>query len=314
MKIVVTGAGGFIGDAVAKKLSASGSRVIACVGIKGSQSVLQSCQYHGVLDSAEFGHMIQYEQPDFLVHCAGSASVGASIANPERDHANNVLLTRSIYSSVAQFSPRTRIVFTSSAAVYGQPDSLPVNEWTACNPISPYGKHKLECEEIGEWFRQHHNLDIINLRIFSAYGPGLRKQVLWDIFQKSIDSETVLLGGDGSETRDFVYVDDIAKLIDHIVQVPSWKQSVLDVASGESVTIRRLAERFLSVLEYRGQLCFSGEISAGSPRFWSASSETLSRFNLGPSVLLDEGLREYVRWIRDIEGVTNSNRFLARAG
>ena len=314
MKIIVTGAGGFVGHAVVKRLTATGSRVIACVNSRGSRRVLNSCHFDGLLGSAEFGQMIQFEKPDGLVHCAGSASVGASIANPELDHENNVLLTRDLYACVARFSPRTRILFTSSAAVYGQPDSLPINELTACNPISPYGKHKMECEEIGEWFRQHLNLDIVNLRIFSAYGPGMEKQVLWDTYQKSISRDTVMLGGDGSETRDFVYVDDIAKLIDHIVHAPQWKQSVLNVASGETVTIRQLAEQFLFALGYRGQLRFSGVISVGSPRYWSAGNATLSKLNLGPSVVLEDGLREYVRWIRHIEGATDPNRFLARAG
>ena len=315
MKIVVTGASGFIGSAVAKGLVATDARVIACVspkGLRGGEKVDRI--YNGMLGGPCFWQLLYDEKPDWIVHCAGSASVCASISNPDLDHASNVVLTRNIYACVAASSPRTRIIFMSSAAVYGQPEGLPINESTQCNPISPYGRHKQKCEEIGDWFRDHRGMNITNLRIFSAYGPGLTKQVLWDIYQKSVNGDDVELVGDGAETRDFVYIQDVANLVNHIVNTSHWNQNVLNVASGETVTIRQVAEQFLSELGYRGQLRFSGTIPLGSPRFWSADNTKLSRLELGPSVALEKGLREYVRWIKDAKGAFDSNRILARTG
>jgi len=248
------------------------------------------------------------ETPDYVVHCAGAASVGASIANPSHDHASNVALTRKLYACIAAASPRTRVLFMSSAAVYGQPEQLPINESTQCKPMSPYGLHKLECEEIGLWFRENDGMRITNLRIFSAYGPGLKKQVLWDTYQKSLKGDCVELGGDGTETRDFVYIRDLTNLVTKIVKNSNWNENLINVASGETVTIRALAEMFLSELGYRGQLRFSGTIPIGSPRFWTADNSKI----LG--LALEDGLREYVRWIRDAKGTFDSNRILARAG
>ncbi len=314
MKVLVTGANGFIGDAVTKELVATGHDVIACVRSIVLPQAASRRFYCGEMSGLDFQQYLRDEKPDYVVHCAGAASVGASIASPGQDYASNVVLTRNLYACIAVARPSTRVVFMSSAAVYGQPEQLPITESTQCKPISPYGLHKLKCEEIGQWFRENHGLQITDLRIFSAYGPGLTKQVLWDTYQKSLNAPCVTLGGDGSETRDFVYVRDLTNLVMAIIQDPSWNENRINVASGESVTIRKLAEVFLSELGYRGQLRFSGTMPSGSPRFWKADISKLMKLGMRPSVALEDGLREYVRWIRDAKGTFDSNRILARAG
>lgn len=314
MKVIVTGANGFIGDAVTKELVATGHDVIACVRSKALPHAAAVRVYCGEMSGPAFQQYLRDEKPDYVVHCAGAASVGASIASPGQDYASNVVLTRNLYACIAVASPSTRVVFMSSAAVYGQPEQLPITESTQCKPISPYGIHKLRCEEIGQWFRENHGLQITDLRIFSAYGPGLKKQVLWDTYQKSLNNPCVTLGGNGSETRDFVYIRDLTNLVMAIIRDSSWNENQLNVASGESVTIRELAKAFLSELGYRGQLRFSGTISPGSPRFWKADNSKLVELGLRPCFVLEDGLREYVRWIRDAKGTFDSNRILARAG
>ena len=165
MKILVTGANGFIGNAVAKELVAAGFDVIACIR---SAVLPQSdvCQvFGGEIGGAAFQQLLRSETPDYVVHCAGAASVGASFANPNQDLASNVILTRNLYACIALASPQTRVLFMSSAAVYGQPEQLPITESTPCKPISPYGTHKLRCEEVGHWFSENHGLQITNLRV-----------------------------------------------------------------------------------------------------------------------------------------------------
>jgi UDP-glucose 4-epimerase len=314
MKVLVTGANGFIGNAVARELVATGFDVIACVRSMVLSPAEMGRVYCGEMGGPAFQQLLRDETPDYVVHCAGAASVGASIAKPDLDYASNVVLTRNLYACIAVASPSTRILFMSSAAVYGQPEQLPITESTQCKPMSPYGLHKLKCEEIGQWFRDNHGLQITDLRIFSAYGPGLKKQVLWDTYLKSLKDNCVELAGDGSETRDFVYIRDLTNLVMAIIQDSSWNENRINVASGESVTIRELAKMFLSELGHRGQLRFSGTISVGSPCFWKADNSKLLGLGLRPSVALEDGLREYVRWIRDSEGTFDSNRILARAG
>ena len=314
MKVLVTGANGFIGSAVAQELVATGFDVIACVRSIVLPQAASRRIYCGELSGPDFQKYLRDEQLDYVVHCAGAASVGESIARPGQDYASNVVLTRNLYACIAVASPRTRVLFMSSAAVYGQPEQLPIIESTQCKPISPYGLHKLKCEEIGQWFRENHGLQITDLRIFSAYGPGLKKQVLWDTYQKSLKDNCVELAGDGSETRDFVYIRDLTNLVMAIVQDSSWNENRINVASGETVTIRELAEMFLSELGYRGQLRFSSTMPIGSPRFWKADNSMLLELGLHPCVALADGLREYVRWIRDAKGTFDSNRVLARAG
>jgi UDP-glucose 4-epimerase len=260
------------------------------------------------------GRLISDEKPKCLIHCAGSANVAASIRDPLQDWQSNVATTASIYSAVARHSPQTRIIYLSSAAVYGQPTSFPITEATPVAPLSPYGHHKHACELMGIAMHEQAGIDVINLRIFSAYGAGLRKQVLWDIYQKALQSPTVVLEGDGTETRDLINVDDIVRLINQIVQCSSPLPRLLNVASGESIDIASLAEQFLLRLGIKREVRFSGYRSPGVPMRWAVDISLLEQFSDAPKVPLDVGLSQYADWLRYREGGDDARRILAAAG
>ena len=113
----------------------------------------------------------------------------------------------------ASLSPprRPRVVFVSSAAVYGNPPSLPVDEKATPCPMSPYGRHKVECEQLLREFHERIELPSVSLRVFSAYGEGLRRQIFWDVCVQALANGEIRLHGSGSETRDFVHAYDVAK-------------------------------------------------------------------------------------------------------
>ena len=145
-KIVITGAGGFIGLNLCKYF-ASNNYVIACISKEDFANQIPAAKKIVMrLPNPQFEKMIAAERPDFLLHCAGGASVAESFKEPEKDFENNVLITQFILETLKKHSAHTKVVFFSSAAVYGNPAKLPIQGDTPAEPISPYGYHKLICE------------------------------------------------------------------------------------------------------------------------------------------------------------------------
>jgi nucleoside-diphosphate-sugar epimerase len=302
--VLITGAGGFLGSRIAEILRVSGQHVLP---------------FAGRLPSEEFAGLLRKSRPRLLVHCAGTSRVERSFEQTAADFHDNVVVTESVLAALAAASPGTRFVFLSSAAVYGEPLALPITEQTPPRPISPYGHHKLLCEGICRKYHELSGVSVAVLRIFSAYGPGLAKQVLWDIHQKSRQRTSqsrgiVRLDGTGQERRDFVYADDVARLVLRLVRndLPNWL--LVNVASGRSISIRELAEMFLAKLGRTGHVIFSGRSRRGAPRTWEADVAQLGSLGLDSLTPLECGLDHYAAWLREIEGGADANRILAVAG
>src|SRR5207248_3256916 len=125
----------------------------------------------------------------------------------------------------------------SSAAVYGQPDRLPVGETAPLRAISPYGEHRVVCETL----LRDSGLPAVVARVFSAYGEGLRRQVLWDICAKAINSAEVALDGTGDESRDFVHAEDVAAAVVVLIRKADFGGEPYNVATGVETRIGELA-------------------------------------------------------------------------
>jgi len=140
--IVVTGYQGFLGSAITKYLGAKPFSITG-IGVSGSGQVVRSActkEYEIELPDTRFDDIIQEIQPVALVHCAGTADVGASFRDPPGDYRRNVELTAFVLEGLRRYAPQCHLVLLSSAAVYGNPRSLPVSEAERCIPISPYGR------------------------------------------------------------------------------------------------------------------------------------------------------------------------------
>ena len=319
MSVMVTGASGFLGGTIARVVRARCKRLIVCAkpGDFDAQRISDRRLCFRLPDQ-RFASVVAQEKPTWLIHCAGSASVRASFADPAGDRRATVGVTEFIYRTLAKHSPKTRVINLSSAAVYGQPASLPITLDTPAIPISPYGVHKRECELISERFGDREGIETVNLRIFSSYGPGLRKQVLWDIYKKAMAGQTVSLFGDGTETRDFIFSRDVATFVNQMMHRPESaerpKTLYVNLASGRSVQIRDLATLFLRQIGSDAELCFSNEHAVGDPRHWAVDASPLDEFGFAPApTSLSEGLSIYARWIRSLTGNADADRILAAA-
>ena len=221
-KMVITGVNGFIGrhakEYFEKEYEITGLDLAAnYCGDRQPGDTMAYYQCNMSQESAEMAAIFTGVQPDVILHCAGSANVGASVVNPMADLDGNLHSLYQLLLALKSFEKRPQIIFLSSAGIYGNPRQLPVRESDAAAPMSPYGLHKHMAEELCEYYNRIHGYRIRSIRIFSAYGNGLRKQLLWDIYQKYQNTGRIELFGTGEETRDFIHVSDIVRAIELIL-------------------------------------------------------------------------------------------------
>lgn len=216
--------------------------------------------------------------------------------NPREDFHVNTVLTLEMLDALRRYTPQTRFILLSSAAVYGNPASLPIKESARRQPISPYGFHKMQSEIIAEEFYTVYNIRTCSVRIFSAYGPDLRQQVLWDICRKAREGSVVSLSGTGNESRDFVHASDIAKGIAQVVPGAEFHGEAYNIASGREVRIRDLAGRLIVALGEDSELRFTGQPRLGDPLRWCADISRISQVGYHTTIRIEEGIDEYAAW------------------
>ncbi|MDZ8068392.1 MAG: SDR family oxidoreductase [Nostoc sp. DedQUE08] len=296
--VLVTGVAGFIGRYVARYFSEQGWSVIGVDNSPPENAPLHNLTaYHRLkLPDPSLNNLLKEYSPNICIHCAGRASVGLSIIEPDVDFQSNTALTFEILNALRINAPRCRFIFLSSAAIYGNPESLPIGETQRCNPISPYGFHKLQSEQLCLEFSKVYDLPTASVRIFSAYGPGLRRQVLWDICRQAIYQPIVKLQGTGKESRDFIHVLDIAKALLLVATSAPMQGETYNFASGREVTISELAEMVFKSLDYKGSVEFDGMVPVGTPINWQADVTKLGSLGITDFLSLERGVRVYANW------------------
>jgi len=226
--VVVTGISGFIGGQTALLLKDAGERVI------GIDRHPLPAHLKGVCDrfvqedfsSKHALSVIVQELPDAIVHCAGASLVGPSMKDPALYYQNNVVDTFELLEIVRRALPKTKIIFSSSAATYGEPVMLPVHEVDPAEPVSPYGQSKLMVDMMLESYHRAYDLNCVSFRYFNACGADPKKRhgqapgathIIARVLEALRDDSEFTLNGvdfptpDGTCVRDYVHVEDIAR-------------------------------------------------------------------------------------------------------
>ncbi|KAF5054428.1 UDP-glucose 4-epimerase [anaerobic digester metagenome] len=290
--ILITGVNGFLGAWVARRLACR-HRVVG-IGRSAQSLAALDMEYHQVPFPTGLPELLAVTRPDVVVHCAGSASVPFSVAHPDEDFQAGPGLVANLLEAVKQSRLMPTIVFPSSAAVYGNPQRLPVAECSMLQPISPYGRHKIVSETLLRDANADHGIPFLILRIFSGYGAGLRKQLLWDAAGKMMAGDLVLHGS-GRETRDYIHAWDVARLIDQCIE-RDVRNVTLNVAQGKGVTVRELVELLTSHLAAGVSPRFSGKVREGDPLYWQADVSHLADLGFSARVTLAEGVAHFASW------------------
>jgi UDP-glucose 4-epimerase len=294
-RVLIVGASGFIGSHLSASL-AKDHEVYTC-----SSSGAGKSSSHRLIDGGnpDFQAVLYDVRPDICVNCSGAANVSASFQVPLADLELNVVRVSQLLDAIRIVGAPTRFVHLSSAAVYGNPLVLPITENAPIAPLSPYGHHKRLAELLCGEYSQLFGVPTLSLRIFSAYGPRLRKQIFWDIFQKWKINKTVQLFGTGDESRDFIYISDLCGAITRVLAAADFDGKAINVASGTPVTIREAANALLAALGSDTEATFSGDPRQGDPSQWCADIGLLSSYGFSPAHDIRSGLKETARWLKE---------------
>jgi len=296
MKILIIGSKGFIGSHVLYYFRHNNYEVT------GSDVVTdyQEKEYIQIdATNSNFHSIFEYHQPDICINCSGAASVPQSIDNPSRDYFLNTVNVFKILDAIRQYQPKCKFLNISSAAVYGNPESLPIQENAILKPISPYGIHKMQAEQICKEFFNYYNIPTCSVRIFSAYGNGLKKQLFWDMYHKFLNRGNIELFGTGKETRDFIHVEDISRAIHCVITNSTFTSEVINIANGKEFTIEYVAETFRNLLQSGKKIKFNNIVRPGDPLNWKADISILKSMGYQPTIDLETGIAQYIQWTKE---------------
>jgi UDP-glucose 4-epimerase len=306
MTVWVTGANGFIGRYLARELADAG---YAVHGI--GHGALENLEKHrvglqtwlnGEVDAANLNALAAgHGLPLKVFHLAGGSSVGLSIAQPFEDFSRTVASTARLLEWLRGSAPECRVIVASSAAVYGADHGGPISEDAVLAPMSPYGQHKLMMEQLCKSYAVSFGLRSTVARLFSVYGPHLRKQLLWDICYRLQQGErTLVLGGTGDEIRDWTDVRDVVRLLTKIGESPQQETfRVINGGSGRGTRVADIASMLVKNWGSQIAVRYSGVVRAGDPFSLLADDAGLRDLPFDWRIPIDRGLADYVSWFKD---------------
>jgi len=308
MRVVVTGGAGFIGSNLVRSLLSGGNDVLVLddlsTGKPENLDPRAGMRTLDILDDALPGVIAEFA-PDAVVHLAAQASVTASIRDPERDRAVNAEGTRRV-AAAARDAGAKRVISASSAAVYGEPEMLPLPETARLAPINPYGNSKLEAEGLLVAELAGTGTDYASFRFSNVYGPRQDAEGeggVVAIFLASVhEGRAPVIFGDGSQTRDFIYVGDVVAAIvaalhaEQPLAPAGDERGAYNVSTGERTSVEAL------VMAVRQAAQYLGPVERAEPREGDIVHSALDpakaaeRFGWQAAVGLDDGIAMTWRW------------------
>jgi UDP-glucose 4-epimerase len=301
---LVTGAAGFIGSHLVDALVAAGERPVALDTPRAWNTSPNLAHLAGRFDrlavdltGGDLPAVISERRPATIFHLSGFASVPASVRDPLHDYTRNAGGTLHLLDAVRTSSPDSRVVFASSAAVYGEGRGTPFREADPPRPMAPYAVSKLAAEGYVEIYARIYGLRTATLRLFPNFGPRLRSFVVYDLMRKIRGNPSeIVIEGDGRQVRDFVYVSNTIDAFRLVAASAPLAGEIYNVGTGEAVTIAAVAERLCARMQASPRFVYSAAMQPGVSASWLADISRLRALGYAPRVGLDDGLDRTVAW------------------
>ena len=297
MRFLITGAAGFLGAALANRLVRENHVVRGLDDLSTGEPGALLPEVHltrgDVNDRPKLWTLLQ--DVDCVYHLAARVSVQESVLYPREYNQVNVGGTVTLMEAMRDVGVR-RVVFISSGAVYGEQGAQPLNEEATPNPRSPYAVSKLSAEYYVRTIGQLWGIETVALRVFNAYGPGqhlppVHAPVIPYFIRQACYNGTLVLHGDGSQTRDYVYVDDVVNAMVATASAPGVNQKIINVGSGKETSIRELVNLVLDVTHGKPEVVYNPRNEGGVRRMQADLSLAGQLLNYRPQVDLRTGLQ-----------------------
>lgn len=311
--ILITGGAGFVGSTLADKLACEGASVCVLDNLSsGRKDNLSHKNIHFVNDDIRNAEVVDslVKKSDVVFHLAEyipeTKTYGAghvikySVENPLLDF--DVSCRGSLIVLDKCRKHDKPLVFTSSAAVYGEKQNASVTEESATVPSSPYGASKLCAEVYIELYSRLYKLPVTVLRFCNLYGPRQRKYLVYDVLVKlKKNPEKLEMLGTGLEERDFIYVDDAVRAVLLASEKPKSDGAVFNIGTGVSSSTKKIVELILEIQGIKPEVFFTEVSWKGDIRKLGANVDKIRRLGFNPEFSLEAGLRQTIDWFSTID-------------
>lgn len=303
MKVLVTGGAGFIGSHVNKLLLEQGHDVTVIDDLsKGHQSLIDpkvnfhqiSLENQGELEKVLTGH-------NAVIHMASFIEVGESVKKPVEFTENNIVGTVKLLEAMKNTGVK-KMIFSSSACVYGKPEKLPITE---NDPLgeqeNPYGITKVTMEQFCRLYHTLHGFDVTLLRYFNPYGPGELHQpethAIPNFIKATLSKTPIPLFWEGEQVRDFVYIDDLTEA--HVLALPLTGLHIYNIGTETGVKVIDVVKKIFEIVGYEVPIDDKGERKGDVSALVASSEKIKTELGWNPKVNLEDGLKRTIEFFRN---------------
>ncbi|MFX1253703.1 MAG: NAD-dependent epimerase/dehydratase family protein [Promethearchaeota archaeon] len=315
MKILVTGGAGFIGSVVVDRLVEAGHKISVVDNLYSGykENINKQANFHHV-DITNFSALkgvFELEKPEFVIHSAAQVQPVYSVSHPVEDATINILGSINILECCRDFGIKKIVNICTGGALYGNPVYLPADEEHPIQPISPYGISKRAVEYYLYAYHQNFGLDYVSLRFSNVYGvhDDLKsKRVIPMFIYKFLKDESPIITGDGTQGRDFIYIDDVAEAIIKALHTTP-KDKCLNIGTEKVVSINDLFHQIRNILGLKIAPTYVPERVGEVQNIYLKAQRAREQLDWAPKYDMQTGLQKTIQWFKekyDREGLPES--------
>lgn len=294
MNILITGAQGFIGREISKFFIKKKINIYGIGRNKLNNFQIKKIRFKKIINgqiNPKNLNKFSKIRFDFIIHCAGKV-IGLE---PNDDFQRNVLTTQYICDFASKQKNKPNFIFLSTVAVYGNSKSSKLSENLPINPISNYALNKILCEKLFRFYYQKTNKGVCVLRIGSVFGPGLKRQFIYDACKKISKKQNQFFGS-GKEERDWLFIDDLASLIFKITKNKKNSYQCFNVGYGKGIQIAYVIKKICSLMQISIKPKFNKVGVDKNPKKLISNIKRLKKYGWQPEIDFDFALKKYVNW------------------
>lgn len=303
MKCLVTGGAGFIGSHLADKLITKGHKVAVIDNLSNGKEENLNPKvkfYKTDIQDQKISQIFEKEKPDIVFHYAAQIDVRKSVENPIESAKTNILGSLNVLENCKNFGVKKIVFASTGGAIYGEAKIIPTPEDYPPQPVSPYGIEKLIVEHYLDFYKKEYNLDYLILRFANVYGPRQNSRgeagVIAIFCDKMVAKNQPIINGDGKQTRDFVFVDDVVRA--NIIAMEENESGVFNIATGIETDISTVFRELKKAFNLKIQEIHGPQKAGEQKRSCLSFKKAKVKLNWQPEYNLNKGLEITKKWFQ----------------